>query len=328
MKLKNIKTIAVINLGFVGDVVNASCITIELKKAYPDAKLVFITVPKSKELAKYLPGVDAVEVFDKDIEHKGLKMLPLILKLRFKYKLDMAVLLNETFRSGLFAFLTGAKYRVGHDSEGRGIFLTHTVPWPEEEKEFKIHIAEIYMRNLKAIDLYNPDYKFGLSYLQSDSDYIDGLLTGSGYSGQELIGLCPCARYSCKDWIPEEGAKFINYINQNSNQKVVIIGQDSGRDFANKLREYGVTDFIDLTHKTTVPQLAALIKKFKVFVSVDTAPMHMGIALEVPTLGLFIQSNHGKWWPGDNDKRKLVHEATGNTAESAINKFNELKTKG
>jgi len=324
MDIKNIKTIAVVNLGFVGDVVNASCITIELKKAYPNAKLVFITVPKSKEIAKYLPGVDEVVIFDKDIKHKGIKMLPLILKLRLKYRIDMAVLLNETFRSGLFAFLTGARYRVGHDSEGRGIFLTHTVPWTEEEKEFKVHIAEIYMRNLKAIGLYNPDYKFGLNYTRSDTDYIDGLLAGSDYSGQELIGICPCARYGCKDWNPEEAAKFINYINQNTDQKVVIIGQDSGKDFANNLRKLGVNNFIDLSNKTNIPQLAALIKKFKVFVCVDTAPMHMGLALEVPTLGLFVQNNYGKWWPGDNDRRKLVYEPAGNTVEKIIENFNVI----
>lgn len=324
MKLKNIKTIAVINLGFVGDVVNASCITIELKKAYPDAKLVFITVPKSKEIAKYLPGVDAVEIFDKDIEHKGMKMLPLILKLKLKHNFDMSILLNETFRSGLFAFLLGARYRVGHDSEGRGMFLTHTVPWPDEEKDFKVHIAEIYMRNLKAIDLYNSDYKFGLNYSQSDADYINDLLIQSGLENNEIIGLCPCARYGCKDWIPEEGAEFINYVNKNTPYKVVIIGQDSGKDFADNIRKLGVNDFIDFSNKTNVPQLSALIKRFKVFVSVDTAPMHMGIALEVPTIGMFVQSNYGKWWPGDNDKRKLLHENGKNTAIALIRELNKF----
>lgn len=324
-KLKNIKTIAVINLGFVGDVVNASSVTIELKKAYPDSKLVFITVPKSREIAKYLPGVDAVEVFDKDIEHKGAKMLPLIAKLRLKYRFDMSILLNETFRSGIFGFLLGAKYRVGHDSEGRGFFLTHTVPWPEEEKEFKVHIAEIYNRNLKAIGLYNPDYKFGLNYTQSDEDYVSELLASSGISfGQEIIGLCPCARYGCKDWTPEEGAKFINYVSQNTNYKVVIIGQDSGRDFSQHLRELGVNDFVDLSNKTNVPQLAALITKFKLFVSVDTAPMHMGIALDVPTIGLFFQDNFGKWWPGDNEKRKLIYGTYAKWTEELIKIIAEL----
>jgi ADP-heptose:LPS heptosyltransferase len=194
-----------------------------------------------------------------------------------------------------------------------------------EEKEFKVHIAEIYMRNLKAIDLYNPDYKFGLNFSQTDSDYIDGLLAGSGISlGQEILGLCPCVRYGCKDWIPEEGAKFVKYISQNTSYKVVIIGQDSGKDFANNLKKLGITDFIDLTNKTTVPQLAALIKKFKIFVSVDTAPMHMGIALDIPTIGLFVQSNYGKWWPGDNERRRLVYEPTENSAETLIKKINEF----
>ncbi|HSA06572.1 MAG TPA: glycosyltransferase family 9 protein [Candidatus Gastranaerophilales bacterium] len=323
---KKIKTIAVINLGYVGDVINASCITIELKKAYPDSKLVFITVPKSREVAKYLPGVDEVEIFDKDIEHKGVKIIKWSLNLRRKYNFDMATLLNETFRSGILAFLIGAKKRVGHDSEGRGFLLTHKVPWLQEEKDFKVHISEIYMRNLKAINLYNPDYSFGLNFNQQHIDYINELLKANNVADKELIGLCPCARLTCKDWKIQEAKEFIDFVNQNTGKKVVIIGQESGKQFVENLKKAGCSDFVDLTCQTSMPQLAALVKKFNIFVSVDTAPMHLGIALNVPTIGLFVQPNFGKWWYEKSEKNKLIYQNP-LKAEKVIAEFKNLEDK-
>jgi ADP-heptose:LPS heptosyltransferase len=37
----------------------------------------------------------------------------------------------------------------------------------------------------------------------------------------------------------------------------------------------------------TIPQLAALIGRARILVSNDTGPMHLGPALNVPTLGIF-----------------------------------------
>ena len=56
-------TIAVIFWGKIGDVVNASPLCIELKKKYPDSKLIFITTPQGIETAKCVPGVDEVVLF-------------------------------------------------------------------------------------------------------------------------------------------------------------------------------------------------------------------------------------------------------------------------
>ena len=43
---------------------------------------------------------------------------------------------------------------------------------------------------------------------------------------------------------------------------------------------------IDVTGKTTLKQLAYLIKKAKVFVGGDTGPMHLAVAVDTPTIAL------------------------------------------
>lgn len=318
------KTLAVINLGPIGDVVNASPVCIEIKKKYPDSKLIFVVAEISANVAECLPGVDKVIVFDRYYKHKGLKILQVSLPLLLKHRVDAAFLLTDNIRSALFAFLMGARKIIGRNCDGRGIFLSHKIPFLEEEQNLKIHVSEQYMRVLKPLNLYNPDYKFGFRYLKNDEDYINSLISNSEFANSKLIGLCPCSGREFKDWTPKITADFIRYINNNTNYKVVIIGQENTKQHIEQVRKLGVNDFLDLSRKTSISQLGALIHKFERFVSVDSAPMHIAFALEVPTLALFFQPNYEKWGPVDSKKHKLLFDWSRIPAQKAFEEFQEF----
>jgi len=300
------KNIAVINLGYIGDVVNASSVCVALKRAYPDSNLIFVTVPTSVETAKCLPGVDDVIAFDRYNGHKGLKMFNLAFKIRQKYKLDAAFLLTDNFRCALFSFLIGAKRRIGRSNEGRDFLLTHKIPFLPEEKSENVHISDFYLRVLKPILKTVPDTPSEFIFSEEDKQYAVNLLAKNGYSGEDLIGLCPCSAREFKDWGFDEAAKFVKYVIQNTDKKVVIVGTKKGQLFSKKLSDQGTTEFIDLTCQTSLSQLAALVSMFKAFVSVDSAPMHIGIAVKTPTVALFFQNNYKKWGPKDLEKHRLI----------------------
>lgn len=323
------KKITVINLGPIGDVINSGPVCIELKRKYPDSELLFITIPESLTVAKSIPGVDRVIVYDKKAEHKGLlNLAKFAIPFGLREKIELAVVLNETFRSALLSFLLGAKKRIGRNSQGRGILLTNTIPFTDEEKALGIHVTEQYMRVLKLINLYNSEQKMGFNYSAGDMEFINGFLAAKGLHDSCLIGLCPCANIENRDWKPEEAAKFIKFINQNKDQKVIIIGAEMAKAFAEKLKELGSDDFVDMTCKTTIPQLAALISKFKTLVSVDTGPMHLGLALNIPTISMFMQSNQLKWGPKDQVKNRLLFKPGKlTTGEEVIESYVDLVEK-
>ena len=320
------KKIAVINLGPIGDIINSSPICIELKTNYPDAELIYFTIPESNIVAAHIPGVDRVVLYDKKNKHNGfLKLAKFAIPFGFKERLDLAVVLNETFRSALLSFLLRAKKRIGRASQGRNFLLTKTIPFTDEEKSLEIHATEHYMRVLKPINHYNPDQRTGFSFNNKDRFFIDKFLVDNNYNNFELIGLCPCAKIKNRDWKPEEAAKFINFINQHPNKRVVIIGTEMAGDFARNLKNLGIKDFIDMSCNTTLPQLAALTSKFKTFISVDTGPMHLGLALGIPTVSIFIQANHKKWGPKDLNKNRLLFKhGKITTGEEVIEAYNDL----
>jgi len=326
--VKNImKTIAIISLSPIGDVINTSPVCIELKKHYPNAKLVFITVPRSRKIAECIPGVDIVYEYDKKGKYKGFRILNIALDIRKQEKIDAAIILNETFRSALFAFLIGAKKRIGREYEGRSFLLTHRLPHLKEEIDWQIHVSEHYMRVLKSLGLYNPDYEIKINYSKKDNDFITDLLNQNFVKRNKLLGLCPCTAVHDKDLNPLETAKFINFINDKTDYKVVIIGIETASVFVQKLQELGVNDFIDLTCKTNISQLIALIARFNILVSADSSPMHMGFALKIPTLGIFMNDIMKKWGPKNYDINNIIYKPGIVNGELMIQEFINLSKK-
>lgn len=320
------KTIAIVHLGYIGDLVNASPVCIELKNKYPEAKLIFITIPASAETAKCLPGVSEVFIYDKKGEHKGFFNLLKAARSFKKEKIDLAVVLNESLRSAFLAFLLGVKKRVGRNSDGRKFLLTKTIPHLEEEKKMQIHVSEHYMRVLKTLSLYNPDYRFGLNFPEETKTNVDRILQESEYRNYDLIGLCPCARHDDKDWKEDEALKFINYINKNTNKKVVVVGDSKTAKFTENLRQAGCSGFLDLSGKTSIPELGEVISRFNMFITTDTGPMHFAYTLRVPVIALFYHNVTTKWGPKYRDINRTIFSENRETikAELVIEEFKNL----
>lgn len=321
------KTIAVILLGYIGDLVNSSPVCIQLKKEYPNSRLIFITIPAGLETARCLPGVNEVYVYDKKGAHKGLfNLLELTSEIRRKESIDTAIVLDNSLRAAGFACLIGARSKIGRTGEGRSLLLTHKIPHTKEEKDMQIHVSEHYMRVLKPIDLYNPEYDFDFIYSDNDNSYIDQLLQEAGYLNHNLLGLCPCGRYEHKNWTVQEAAKFINNINLTADFKVVIVGSKETEEFTRQLRESGCENFLDLSGKTSISQLGALIGRCNKFVSVDTGPMHLALSLKIPTVALFYHDIAKKWGPKDLIRNRVVYSSDkqGITAEQIYDLLTQI----
>ncbi len=59
------------------------------------------------------------------------------------------------------------------------------------------------------------------------------------------------------------------------------------KEYGEELSKIAKDDFINLVDKTTIAQLGALLANCKALISVDTGTMHLGLAVDVPTVCLF-----------------------------------------
>ena len=88
-------------------------------------------------------------------------------------------------------------------------------------------------------------------------------------------------------------------------QILVLGGQDDGARAATIAR--AIPGAVSVAGRTRLGETAALLRRCRLLVSGDTGPLHMAVALAVPTVGLFGPTNprkYGPWggqqegWPG------------------------------
>jgi ADP-heptose:LPS heptosyltransferase len=227
----------------------------------------------------------------------------------------------------MYGFLTGAKERIGRIFQNRDFLLTHKVPFQHDDHY--IHMSDFILGLLNYYNKQNNTYDQVIQYSNSDMAFVDSLIENSEYSNSKLIGLCPCSADEPKDWTVKETANFIDLVNNNTDYKVVLVGNKSGQLFSEKIRETGITNYLDLTSKTNVTQLIALVSKFYKLVSVDTGTAHIAYALKIPSVTLFFWDNFKRWGPKNQDINKIIFNPSGIKASDVFDLMfacPELKT--
>ena len=102
----------------------------------------------------------------------------------------------------------------------------------------------------------------------------------------KYIGICPLSKNKKKDLPEEVCIDLIRQINL-TDYKVLLLGVgENMKNYSSLLKKSGC-EYIDLVDKTTIPELAAVLKNCEGLISVDTGTMHLGCAVGVPVVALF-----------------------------------------
>jgi heptosyltransferase II len=314
----NDKNFLIINLSYFGDVILTAKLCGNIKKNYPDSKLFFIANTPYYEAARYIEVVDEAFCFDKRGKHRGLAgLLKFAFSFKYRNKIDYAFIIYGNERGILTSFLIGAKRRIAGYRRIVHLFLTDI----HRDRDGFVHTSDINANLIKALTGKKSE-NTDVVYItpQESLDYIDNTLKESGYNNSELIGIAPLSKNKGKDWSAVEAAKFIQLVNQ-SGRKAVLTGTSGVKAFADEIREQGIHDFLDLTGKTSISQLAALIKRCSAFVSVDTGTMHLSLAVKTPTLALFFMNTTARWGPENLERNSIICNTDG---ISAYDCFKEL----
>ncbi|MDD5476706.1 MAG: glycosyltransferase family 9 protein [Candidatus Omnitrophica bacterium] len=262
-----------------------------LKELYPQAKLTLAVDFAVCELAGAVECVDEVVVWD---EVKG--------NLR-KYKFDLCVVLNPTKEAHLSSFLAGIPLRVGYDRKW-GFLLTHKL------KDTK-HLGDRHEVdcNLELVGLIGARTQNKSISIKVDETLFPEL------SGQEIIAIHPFTSDPVKQWPLERFKELARRIAQETKVKVVLVGRSEDRglspngDCPHSQSPSAIVPLvldagdgiIDMVNKTSLVELAALLKRCSLLISGDSGPVHLAAAVGTPVVALFRNDLPGKtarrWGP-------------------------------
>ena len=114
---------------------------------------------------------------------------------------------------------------------------------------------------------------------------------------KDIISIAATSKFKPKDMPIDVARDLINHINASGGVPIILGRGEVQREFVQELKNAGCSEFWDLTDKTTIPELANILKLSKALVSVDTGTMHLGNAVNTPTTAVFYSSGEEMWAP-------------------------------
>jgi len=108
----------------------------------------------------------------------------------------------------------------------------------------------------------------------------------------------PASRWLFKTWPAERTAQLIDRLAADGQRVVLTCGPaEAELALVRRIRALASADVVDLGGQLGLKDLAALIARARMFIGVDSAPMHIAAAVGTPVVALFGPSGDIEWGP-------------------------------
>lgn len=315
-----VRRILLVKPSSLGDVIHALPTAGALRRRFPGARLAWLVEEGSADIVRAAPAVDEVVVSGRPRWLRALRagcgagealgeFRALLRALRATHY-DLVIDLQGLFKSAVFVAATGAPLRVGLSNarEGSRHACTHVVEAPPDE-----HAVERYLRVAWALGAADGPREFPLVVpLEADRE-VDGILAAvptapAGPPHAPLAVLHPAARWPTKHWTPAGFAAVGDALVDAVGAAVALSGAAADADMVEAVRARMRRPAANLAGRTSLPVLAALLRRACVMVTVDSGPMHLAAALGTPLVALFGPTAASRTGPYGAGPRRVLRE--------------------
>jgi predicted lipopolysaccharide heptosyltransferase III len=319
-KPSHVNRILIIQLGDIGDVVWSLPAIRAVREAYPGAT---VTVLVRKGNGSLLTAeASASPVLEVPAGENGLwgkirSSLRLTGTLR-RERFDVVIDLRGDERGAYTAFLTGAPFRIA--------LHYPTMPWPrnalfthlvsQDGDPMPVGAAYPYLFILRAFGIETENATPRLDLSAEVTERAKEILTAAGVpmtanaetdaaSGKSIrwVTVNPFSRWSYKEWNLEKWTQVIDWLEKDFGLSTVIVGAPSERDRSESLIGACSAKVFNLAGKSTLADLAGILKFSRLHIGVDSAAPHIAAAVGTPTVTIYGPSDWRYWAPrGENHR--------------------------
>jgi heptosyltransferase II len=304
------KRILVLRYRFIGDTILTVPFLRNLRRAEPDAWIAWLVAPGSCEAVLGIPYVDELLFWDpattyadcRNTHRTFASKIAFIRELR-SMRFDKAYVLKRSLSSALIALLSGARDRIGFDTEGRGMLLTRKVPYRKDR-----HEVLNFLDLLEADGIPVTDDHLEAWLSDDEREFAADFLSRHGVAeGELLVAIHPFAANQTRAWHEENFAAVANELQRRYRARIVIIGgprdQELGRYFADSILPAPVM----AVGSSSLRQTMALLARCSLLICSDSGIMHLGAALNIPLVALFGPQSPVKFGPW-GEKCQVIHK--------------------
>jgi heptosyltransferase-3 len=213
---------------------------------------------------------------------------------------DLVVLLSEHTRGAWLARLLGARFRVGPIDRGRGGWwhgsFTHLYPLVGNR-----HHVEVNLDALRRIGI-QP----GMA--ERKVVFVPGAAAEARVRDlvvEPFVHMHPASRWRFKCWPAERNALLADKLAEEGHRVVMTAAPDE-TGFIEEILGRMKSQAVNLAGQLSLKELGALTARARLFIGVDSMPMHLAGAMGVPTVALFGPSSEVIWGPWNVEQRVVT----------------------
>lgn len=274
---------------WIGDLVMATPILTDVRKAFPSAHITAMCRTPICDLLKEDLDIDELFCFSKASSFgRRNEQRDIIEKIR-RGAYDLGILLPNSFSSAWLFWRGHVTRRLGYRGHFRRLLLTDKIESPANVEQQ--HLVETYKMLLKPLGIPVSETKPRLFLKNKELEEAKILLKRLGINPKaRLVGINPGAAYgSAKCWLPERFRAVTEKLLKLEDVQIVYFGDATTKPLVNEICQ-GLP-VANLAGLTTLRELASLIKLCSVLLTNDSGPMHMAAAVGTPLVALFGSTN-------------------------------------
>ncbi len=300
------KNIIVRMPNWIGDLVMATPVLAELRRAYPHARITAMARVPLCELLRDDPQIDELFCFSKGSSFSRYSDKKGVVEKLRRDRYDLGVLLTHSFSSAWWFWQSKITARLGYECNGRGLLLTHSLPLPD--KVHTQHLVITYKALLEPLGITPTDASPRI--FLNDKELFDARLLLQQHGVREdslVVGINPGASYgSAKCWLPERFREVTERLLQEDNLFIVYFGDHMSASVVKEICQGLPARVINLAGLTSLRELACIICVCDVLLTNDSGPMHLAAAVNTPIIALFGSTNEQV--TGPYRKGRVIHK--------------------
>lgn len=301
--------ILLLRLGAIGDVVVTTPVARVLRRALPDAYLAWVVEEKAADVLEGNPYLDEVIVW----RWASWQKEPLRARVRCHrqfigelrgQRFEVGIDFQGLARSAGLLAAAGIRHRIGNtrSREGSGLCYTIRVPRPAEPSS-----RQRCLDLLRPLGIESRDRQMVIGLDAEQRHSAAAFLQQHDLADRPYVCLCPATTWTNKHWLEERWAQLADGLQRRLGLRPVFMGARGDLPLLTRIRAAMSTAPVIAAGETSLRSAAALLERARAAVSVDTALMHIGVAVGTPVVALCGASN----WRGfqDYDRFHMIRKS-------------------
>jgi lipopolysaccharide heptosyltransferase II len=267
-----------------------------VKQAFPNSRIYAVVSKELVELMALVPEFDGVFAKVRNSYPSIVGNVQTASALRKSRKYDLCICLSDSFSTALIAFLAGIKIRIGHNTDGRGFLLSHSINYEQKKESLVFYSFNLLNKYLNKVIEPQPYRMKFTSKGQRILPEGKNLVFNINSLGKSKI---------IPTW---KAAAMVEGLLGRYDYNIILIGAEyefeAVGQVIEKLRDgqrvhnyAGKTDLVGLAH---------LLVEADLMISTDTGTAHLANAIGTKLIVLFGSGDSIKSRPFNNENLRVI----------------------